>query len=258
MHTLSNFSSLGHKYLAGVADVATPAAFADVPTVINARNRAVNPVGGTLAVFMPLVNLLVTLAGKFIPLSQLQHEIRVEIRLSAGLNWGTLSGTGTLLNTGWMLNNVKLFITECRLSGDVERAMIDSLTNRTVYVPTFDVQTFTTSIQSGVGSFMYQVPIKASSVTSILVTMRETAGFRSETARALSRTKGNIKSYRWKIGSTYLPSTYVECDGSAAEGRMEVQRCFNQLSSPESHSFVDSSQFNFEGANGTAAAAGTC
>lgn len=246
VNTLSDFTSLGQHYVRGVNDTKIPSTINsdNLSDALKSRNGVVIPAGDSETFCLPLVNCLGTLAQKALPLSQLRDSIRVDIRLAGGLDWGVYD---SLPVNGWQVINPKLWLTQIRISGDVENALIDSLPNRTIQVPCFDVQSFQTTVSANAGSWSYQIPIKASSVTMLLVTLRDTASFAKHDHRSLARTRANLSSYRFRIGATIIPSTFIDCTGSGAETRMEVMRAMNQLSSSESHSFIDNELFTKEG-----------
>lgn len=246
VNTLSDFTSLGQHYVRGVDDFAVQGAVdaANIKAAVMSRKGKTIADKAAYTFMLPLVNCLGSLAQKAIPLSQLRDSIRLDIRLAGGHDWGVYAGTAAPSTTsGFNIINPKLWLTQIRISGDVENALIDSLPNRTIHVPCFDVQSFQTSVQGNAGGFSYQIPIKASSVGTVLVTMRDTVQGGSHTHRALSRDRANIESYRFRIGATIIPSTFIDCSGSAAEARMELQRALNQISSADSHSWVDNALY---------------
>ncbi|KAJ1628036.1 hypothetical protein T492DRAFT_841891 [Pavlovales sp. CCMP2436] len=256
VNTLSDFTTIGSHYARGVADfdltqAAGALTGAMVKAAVGTRNGVTIATGDRATFSLPIVNFLGSLAMKSIPLSQIKDSLRLEVRLSGGLDWGVASALPTVANS-WGVANPRLWLTHVVLDGAVESALIASLPNSVVHVPCFDVQSFMTSVPANTGSFTYQIPLRVSSLNMILVTLRETAGLGQFDYRALSRTRGNIDSYRFRIGSQIIPSSYIDCSGTPAEARMELMRALNQTSSSEAHSFVTNDQYALEGANGGA------
>lgn len=255
VNTLSDFTSMGHHYVRGVADTILPDTYGaeGVENALKSRKGELIGVGGRKTFMLPIVNCLGTLAQKALPLSALKDHIRCDIRLAGFNDYGTYPAA---ITGGITIVDPRLWLTEIRLDGAVERALMDSLPNGKIHVPCFDVQSFMTSVQENAGAFTYQIPIKCSSLSTVLVTLRETVQGGKHDYRALSRTRANILDYRFRIGSHVIPSTFIDCTGTAAEARMELQRALNQLSASESHTFVDNELYTLEGADGAALAAG--
>lgn len=254
-NTLSDFTSFGYHYISGTRDAPSTVVDNSKPnidsaiTALRTRQGVVIPADGTYTVSIPLICPIGTLASKAIALSQLKDSIRLDIRLAGGLDWGVYGGAVT---AGFNIIQPKLWLTHIRISGDVETALMNSLPNRSISVGCFDVHSFNTTIPSNQGSFTYQVPIKVSSLTSIFVVFRETDHLGKHDKRALTRTRNNLESYRFRIGSTLLPSSSIDCSGSGAEARMELYRALNLLSESNPVTYIDNGLYVKEGANGGA------
>jgi hypothetical protein len=253
-NTLSDFTSSGYHYISGTRDAPSTATFTDVGvnaaiTALRTRQGVQIPNDGTYTVSIPLICPIGTLASKAIALSQLKDSLRLDIRLSGGLDWGVY---GAAVTTGFNIIQPKLWLTHIRISGDVETALINSLPNRSISVGCFDVHSFNTSIGANQGSFTYQIPIKVSSLTSIFVVFRETDHLGKHNRRALTRTRNNLENYRFRIGSTLIPSSSIDCSGSGAEARMELYRALNLISESNPVTYIDNGLYIKEGANGGA------
>lgn len=192
---------------------------------------------------LPLINCIGSMAMKAIPLSELRDAIKIEVLLNPAMDWGVYAALPT---GGVTITSAKLWCTNIQLGGDVHSALVAKC-NGKLKVPVFDVQNFRTSIGLNTGAFTYTIPCKVASCTAIFVTLRENAVFNTFGQRALSRTRSSLSDYRFRIGSTTLPSAQVDCSGTASEARSEVQRAFNQISLPTSDSYITTALYSLGG-----------
>jgi hypothetical protein len=199
-------------------------------------------VGQELNVIIPLVSIVGSLAMKALPLSMLIDTVRVEITLANQNAWGvypSAPATGTLI-----VKNVKLHTSMVRVDGRVERAMIKSLPQGIAYVPSLDFAHFHTTIGLNDGGISYQIPIRASNISYVLIALRPQANLNSATAASVTaRAKAGMSSYRFRIGTQNMPQSDVVCTGSAAEARMELHRCFGGITEAASRSCISSVEF---------------
>lgn len=251
-NTLSDFTSFGNHSIRGVADVVMPATYTatTAQSALKVKTGQTIAASSTLTVAIPLLNLLGSLSQKAIPIGMLKDSLRIDLRLAGGLSWGTYPSAPT--TNLYTIVNPRLWLTEIRLDGQVENALISSLPNGIIHIPTFDIQSFSTSINANCGAWSYQIPIKCSSLCSVIVTMRETVALGKHNYSDMQRTKATMESYRFRIGSRLIPSTPIDCTGSACESFMELKRCLNQLALPENPSYIDAGLYIAEGASGGA------
>lgn len=214
---------------------------------INAGRVIANTASDTFV--LPLINCLGSLALKAIPLSELRDNIRVEVVLNPSMDFGLYGATFT---TGVTISSAKLWLTNIMLSGDVHSALVASV-NGKLKVPVFDVENYRTSIGVNVGAFTYTIPVKVSSLTSVICTLRESSLFNVFGSRALQRTRSSLSTYQFRIGSQSVPSALIDCSGTATEARMEVQRALNQLNLPVSESYISTALYSLGGATANAA-----
>ncbi|KAJ1629305.1 hypothetical protein T492DRAFT_840944 [Pavlovales sp. CCMP2436] len=171
------------------------------------------------------MNVLGTLAMKAIPLSQLLDSIRLEVKWAVQGNWGTYVDAPSAL-TGCTISNAKLHISQVRLDGAVEKAMIDSL-NGIVHCPCMDFTSFRTTVAANSGFISAQIPVRVSQLSTIFVVLRESAVANTFSRKLISqRTKAGMIDYRFKIGSMVIPQSAVDTTNSAAEARSELARAF--------------------------------
>ena len=190
---------------------------------------------------LPLINCIGSLALKCIPLSELRDNIRVEIHMCPCLDFGVWSVTpGTV---GPTITDAKLWLTNIQLQGDVHSALVASVNGR-LKVPCFDVENYKTSIVSNVGQFNHTIPVKVSSLTMVIVSLREAGQLNVFGGRPMQRTRSTLSSYQFRIGSYAVPSALVRCDGTAAEARMELCRAMNNLNIPTAESYVSTTNYS--------------
>jgi hypothetical protein len=114
-------------------------------------------------VIIPFISIIGTLSMKACPLSLLMDSLRIEITLANINSWGVYAAalTGTV-----EVKSVKLHTSMCRIDGRVERALIKSLDNGIAYVPTLDFSHFSHPVGDNAGAINFQIPVRASSITS--------------------------------------------------------------------------------------------
>ncbi|KAJ1628322.1 hypothetical protein T492DRAFT_841712 [Pavlovales sp. CCMP2436] len=212
----------------GVADFAlttlTPTG-ANIVSAYYARSGATIAANASLTVALPLMNVLGTLAMKAIPLSQLLDSIRLEVKWAVQGNWGTYVDAPSAA-TGCTISNAKLHISQVRLDGAVEKAMIDAL-NGIVHVPCYDFTSFRSTVAANSGFISAQIPVRVSQLSTIFVVLRESAVTNTFSRKLISqRTKAGMIDYRFRIGSMVIPQSAIDCTNSAAEARSELARAF--------------------------------
>ncbi|KAJ1625121.1 hypothetical protein T492DRAFT_1123591 [Pavlovales sp. CCMP2436] len=143
----------------GVADFLPGgvATLANIKDVYYSRNGATIAASGSLMVALPLMSVLGTLAMKALPLSQLQDSIKLEIKWATQTNWGTFADAASAIS-GCTVSDIKLHISQVRLDGAVERAMMDSL-GGIVHCPTLDYSHFRSTVAPNTGFINMQIPI---------------------------------------------------------------------------------------------------
>ncbi|KAJ1637200.1 hypothetical protein T492DRAFT_834704 [Pavlovales sp. CCMP2436] len=191
----------------GVADF-LPTAVATVANIKDAyyaRNGATSSAGGSLIVALPLMSVLGTLAMKAIPLSQLQDSIKLEVKWATQNNWGTFVDAASS-TIGCTVSDIKLHISQVRLDGSVEQAMMNSL-GGIVHCPTLDYQHFRSTMAPNAGFISMQIPIRVSSARNVFIVLRESAITNAFSRKMISqRTKAGVINYRFRIGATVIPT----------------------------------------------------
>jgi hypothetical protein len=218
---------------------------------LNGRNGRTIASGASDTFVLPVLNLIGSMAMKAIPIGELKDNLRIEIKTATALDAGVYAANPS---SGLTISSCKLWLTTINLDG-ASHAALDKQLNGQYYVPFFDVETFRTSLGPNVSAWSYTIPIKVASLTTILVALRENAVFNAHNQRSLSRTKSTLSDYRFRIGSTTVPSAQIDCTGSAAEARMELIRAFNQLNLPVSESYISNAIYNLGAATANAVGA---
>ncbi|KAJ1637616.1 hypothetical protein T492DRAFT_834364 [Pavlovales sp. CCMP2436] len=233
----------------GVADF-LPAAVstaANIKDTYYSRIGATIAAGGSLMVALPLMSVLGTLAMKAIPLSQLQDSIKLEVKWEVQTNWGTYVDAPSALS-GCSISDIKLHISQVRLDGAVERAMMYSL-GGVVHCPTLDYSHFRSTVTPSAGFISMQISIRVSQACNIFIVLRESAVTNGYSRKMISqRTKAGMIDYRLRVGATVIPQTAINCTGSAAEARFELARTFGSgVADAAARSCISSEQFLTDG-----------
>ncbi|KAJ1634414.1 hypothetical protein T492DRAFT_836851 [Pavlovales sp. CCMP2436] len=228
---LTDFSCGADDYktsgtMRGVADyvpaaIATAANFTDA---YYARLGATIAPGGFLTVCVPLISILGSMSMRAWPISQAKENIRIVIKLADVLNYGKWSAApvGTCA-----IDNFKMWISYIRIDPNVERKMVLDL-GGVISIPCVDFVHTSTSVAAGSNYlFAKRQNLGALGVFNL---DRFTGG----------DTVGNV-SYRFRIGSTIIPSSYVT---AGAESRMELMRALGmQLSESTARTYVSGADY---------------
>ncbi|KAJ1619602.1 hypothetical protein T492DRAFT_848431 [Pavlovales sp. CCMP2436] len=213
------------------------------------RNGATIAASASLMVALPLMStsVLGTLAMKAIPLSQLQDSIKLEVKWATQTNWGTFADAASAPSR-CTVSDIKLHISQVRLDGAVERAMMDSLGN-VVHCPTLDYSHFRSTVAPNAGFISMQIPIRVSQACNTFVVLRESAVTKGFSRKMISqRTKAGMIDYRFRVGATVIPQTTINCTGSAAKARFELARTFDSgVSDAAAHSCISAEQYLTDG-----------
>jgi hypothetical protein len=228
----------------GIADYETEALITDATAdeAYYSKVGADIDFGQTLTVALPLMSVLGTLSMKAIPLSALSDSIRLEIKLANGLDWATYSVAPAAAALP-SISDVKLHVNIAKIDGAVERALYSSL-GGVIHIPTMDYEHFSSVIPANNGAISFQIPIRVSSASAVIVTLRPTAN--SEVfnqSGVFVRAKAGMENYRFRVGSMVIPQSAVDCTGSAAEARLELMRVFGPVNDSSPRSCVSGAQY---------------
>ncbi|KAJ1637205.1 hypothetical protein T492DRAFT_834709 [Pavlovales sp. CCMP2436] len=227
----------------GVADyvpvaMTTAANFTDA---YYARLGATIAPGASLTVCVPLISILGSMSMRAWPISQAKENIRIVIKLADVLNYGKWSAApvGTCA-----IDNFKMWLSYIRIDPNVERKMVMDL-GGVISVPCVDFVQTSTSVAAGSNYVSMPIAVRAKSATAIFVAIRKTANLGALGVFNLDRftggdVVGNV-SYRFRIGSTIIPSSYVT---AGAESRMELMRALGmQLSESTARTCVSTADY---------------
>ncbi|KAJ1637246.1 hypothetical protein T492DRAFT_834613 [Pavlovales sp. CCMP2436] len=228
----------------GVADF-SPAAVATTANIKDAyysRNGAMIAAGGSLMVAPPLM-------PSHYPSSN-QDSIKLEVKWATQTNWGTFADAPSALSGMHCQRHQAshLHISQVRLDGGVERAMMDSL-GGIVHCPTLDYSHFRSTVTPNAGFISMQIPIRVSQDCNIFVVLRESAVTNGFSRKMISqRTKAGMIDYRFRVGATVIPQTAINCTVSTAEARFELARTFGSgVSDAAARSCISAEQFLTDG-----------
>ncbi|KAJ1617137.1 hypothetical protein T492DRAFT_1134110 [Pavlovales sp. CCMP2436] len=228
-----SFDSVRYEHLEEPLGVARKGANADIP--VDERDR-----GGKRRQES-------SYALKAIPLSQLQDSIRLEVKWATQTNWGTYVDAASAIS-GCTISDIKLHISQVRLDGAVERAMIAGL-GGVVHCPTMDYSHFWSTAAPNAGFISMQIPIRVSQACNIFIVLHESAVTNTFSRKLISqRTKASMIDYRFRVGATVIPQSAINCTGSAAEARFELARTFGSgVSDASARSCISAEQFLTDG-----------
>ncbi|KAJ1629394.1 hypothetical protein T492DRAFT_1118176 [Pavlovales sp. CCMP2436] len=172
---------------------------------------------------------------------------KLEIKWATQTNWGTFVNAPSALS-GCTVSDIKFHISQVRLDGAVERAMMDSL-GGIVHCPTLDYSHFRSTVAPNAGFISMQIPIRVSQACNIFVVLRESAITNEFSRKMISqRTKAGMIDYRFRVGATVITQTAINCTGSAAEARFELARTFGSgVADASARSSISAEQFLTDG-----------
>ncbi|KAJ1632689.1 hypothetical protein T492DRAFT_838275 [Pavlovales sp. CCMP2436] len=173
--------------------------------------------------------------------SQAKENIWIVIKLADVLNYGEWSAApvGTCA-----IDRCKIWLSYIRIDPNVERKMGIDL-GGVVSIPCVDFVQTSTSVAAGSNYVSMLIAVRAKSATVIFVAIRKTANLGALGVFNLGRftggdVVGNV-SYRFRIGSTIIPSSYVT---AGAESRMELMRALTmQLSESTARTCVSAADY---------------
>ncbi|KAJ1636725.1 hypothetical protein T492DRAFT_1128317 [Pavlovales sp. CCMP2436] len=223
------------------------ATVANIKDAYYARNGATIAAGGNLMVALPLMSVLGTLAMKAIPLILFQDLIKLEVKWATQNNWCTFADAPSS-TTGCTVSDIKLHISQVRLDGAVERAMMDSL-GGIVHCPTLDYQHFRSTVAPNASFISMQIPIRVGSACNVFIFLRESTITNPFSRKMISqRTKAGMIDYRFRIGAVVIPQTAINCTGSASEARFELARTFGSgVADAAARSCISAEQYLTDG-----------
>ncbi|KAJ1638931.1 hypothetical protein T492DRAFT_833283 [Pavlovales sp. CCMP2436] len=137
-----------------------------------------------------------------------------------------------------------MWVSYIRIDPNVERQMVLDR-GGIIMVPCNDFVQTSTSVAAGSNHVSMPIAVRAKSATAIFVAIRKTANLGALGVFNLDRftggdTVGNV-SYRFRIGSTIIPSSYVT---AGAESRMELMRALGmQLSESTARTCVSAADY---------------
>lgn len=190
------------------------------------------PAGSKIRVCMPLIGLL-SPAGlsRYLPLGDaVNGNIEIDLYLAPALqpvratNGAGDTGTG-LVALDWQLNNVQYMAQLVEIDSAVHAALMQSIGG--IYtLPYNSWRTYTCPIPANSTSYTHYIPTKVSSLSGVIVQLRDTAVINSSTAYGIStRSRGSavaqsaLRSAQLRVGALNFPLKPVDC---STEGFDEV------------------------------------
>ena len=183
--------------------------------------------------------------SKYLPLGALSGggDLRVEITLDSTANAccreATKTGTEdyTITNVQYVASILEL---GAEAQDEVERENAGSYSMSTV-----SWRNYTANVDSAVGSASILVPARFASVKSLYCVHRPSANINSRDVRSISdRSKANMSSYQFRIGSLSMPQQAVDCADPAGQVIQELMKSFHQIGQTNAHTRLNETQFN--------------
>lgn len=188
-------------------------------------------------VCLPLIGLL-SPAGmaKYLPLGDaVNGNIEIDIYLSP-VSQGMLVQTGTTTTqqqiANWQLENVQYEAQLCEIDASVHAALTQSIGG--VYtIPYNSWRQYTATIAAQTSNYTFYIPTKVSSLSGILVCMRDQTDInRACTAAISKRTRGNLRSAQLRVGALNFPLKPLDTTPANGDQAMiESLKMFGRLGS---------------------------
>jgi hypothetical protein len=133
-----------------------------------------------------------------------------------------------------------------KLNYATEKLLLESHMGK-LMSPCMDYQHYSTNVAGGSSKMSYQIPHRSRSVTAIFVAFRESSTFNDGTTQSLVNRFKPVSSYSFRIGSSRVPQTDVDCTGDGVEAYMELQRAFGLVNMAETPTALPLSVYNSAG-----------
>ena len=196
----------------------------------DSRAGAAIAAGGSVELFFPLISSIVGLnADKYIPLGKMtaSDALRLELTLeNAGIGVKTAAATDT---GSFTVSDVEFVAQFVKLSDDAEN-MVSRATGGTYRVHGDTYRAYNANLASGVSMSSINIPVKVSSLKTMLISHRKQANVTGKNANSITnRDTSNLTEYYFQVGSTRLPQKPVKMDANGSEAQMELQKALHQL-----------------------------
>jgi hypothetical protein len=113
-----------------------------------------------------------------------------------------------------------------------------------LHVPSYDFKCYTTSVAAGAGTISYQIPIRVSSLNAVYVVLRHAGSIGIFSSFSdIARTRGDMTSYRFRLGSRVIPQSAIITTDSAVEARVELMRASGSVSDASPRSCLSATQY---------------
>lgn len=207
------------------------------PVITDQRKGAVIAASGRATICMPLLGVLGIGSDKFLPLSALSDDIRIELTLESNLIGMVWSAAPASATPYWSIINMQLELTIVEVSDEAE-SYIRSVTpfDKPIYLHSNSWRHYASTLPSITGNYSTLVPIRFASTKSIVLCPRRSVEISSATSYSLSsRANPQISSYFFRIGSSLIPNRAVDLDnvnttGNYSEAFSELIRSWHSLS----------------------------
>ena len=190
--------------------------------------------GASAVVTLALPSFILGLmATKYIPLGAMTADSNLRLTLylnDAGI--GVVCGNG---HTGtFSLSDITYEAHMVKLEESAE-AMVRQSTKGVYRIHGESYRAFNTTLESGVTQSTINIPVKVSSLKTLIVCHRYSSDTTNvEKASITNRTRGDLSEYFFSIGNMRVPQKPIKVNGGCAEAFVEVQKALHHFGSRNS------------------------
>jgi len=189
---------------------------------------------------LPICSSLFTLSDKMIPISRLNSDIELQFLLENL----TQSVVSTAITNPWTIISAELVLNIVLLS-DTAEELVRSVSpiEAPIFIHSSSYRSYPQTLATGsTGSQNFLISSRFNSIKSIHLMPRRSTEINQINAYSLSsRINPNITQYYWTIGSSIVPSKYVQLantnqNGAYAEAFSEVLKSYHSFGNVTSYS----------------------
>ena len=195
------------------------------------RHGATVGASGEITVFLPLISAVVGMnSDKMLPLSVMNasDSLRIELTLA---NAGVPVKTNASTDTGtYQVKDVEFVAQIVKLSDDAEAMVRQSVGTGKYRIHGDSFRSFNSTLDSGVNNSSVHIPIKVSSLKTLLIAHRLQASLTAKNfLSTTNRTRADLTEFYIQVGSTRIPQKPIKFDANGGEIQVELQKALHQF-----------------------------
>jgi hypothetical protein len=180
-----------------------------------------------------------------VPVGLLNDQLRMVVKFRTNpLDWGVSAVPAQM--TALRVSDVKYQAQLIKLNYATEKLLLESHMGK-LMSPCMDYQYYSTTVAANSSKMSYQIPHRSRSVTAIFVCFRASSTLGDGTVQSLVNRFKPVNSYSFRVGSSRVPQTDVDCTGDGVEAYMELQRAFGLVNMAETPTALPLSVYNSAG-----------